>query len=112
MPSALATKLETIRAQAGISAKEVAELLDTTPQTVSRWQVGKADPQPDHLGRLLKLEWLATQLSELFAADEARLWLYSHHKLLDGERPVDLIRDGRVAEVLELIDQLKDSAYT
>jgi transcriptional regulator with XRE-family HTH domain len=110
--SPLAVKLESIRERAGISSREVAQLLDTTPQTVSRWQVGKVAPQPDRLERLLALEWLVTELAEIYKPGEAKLWLYSHHKLLEGERPADLISNGRAQEVLELIDQLRDSAFT
>ncbi len=57
MPGAVAATLERIRERAGIRSSDVARLLKTTPQTVSRWQHGKADPQPSTLSRLLTLEW-------------------------------------------------------
>jgi hypothetical protein len=68
---------------------EVAQLLDTTPQTVSRWQTGESSPQPKSLDRLLWLDWLAEQLSQFYAPDEARLWLFSRHIDLGGDRPFD-----------------------
>jgi transcriptional regulator with XRE-family HTH domain len=108
---AVAARLEVIRSRAGVRSREVADLIGTTPQTVSRWRTGRVEPQPDHLNRLLKLEWLVDQLSSLYRPDEARLWLYSPHRLLSGDRPVDLIQRNRVDDVLKLIAQLHDGAY-
>ncbi len=111
MPGALAERLDTIKERGGVRAREVAQLLDTTPQTVSRWQTGKAEPQPASLKRLLALEWLVEQLAAFYAPDEARLWLFAPHPLLGGEIPADRIQHDRVDDVLALIDQLRDGAY-
>ena len=77
MTSAVAHRLDSIKHSAGVRSREIAELLDTTPQTVSRWQQGRVDPQPAKLHQLLALEWLTTQLAEFYEPDDARLWLYS-----------------------------------
>lgn len=111
MASAVATRLDAIRDRGGIKAREVAQLLDTTPQTVSRWRTGKVEPQPDRLHRLLTLEWLIDELAEFYEPDEARLWLFSRHRLLGGERPADRIQQGKVDDVLALISQLRDGAF-
>jgi transcriptional regulator with XRE-family HTH domain len=110
--TAVATRLDTIRQRAGIRSREVAQLLGTTPETVSRWQRGRVEPGPDRLERLLTLEWLVEQLSDFYPPDEARLWLFSHHRLLEGDRPADRIQRGQVDDVLALIAQLRDGAYT
>ena len=110
----IAEKLESIQQHAGITGSEIAELLDTTPETVSRWRGGRTQPQKRSLEHLLFLEWLIAELSELYKPQEARIWLYSHHRLLGGRRPVDLIAsddDSSRQEVLRIISQLKDGAY-
>ena len=112
MAPAVASRLDTIRKRGGIRSRDVAQLLDTTPETISRWQRGKVEPGRDRLERLLTLEWLVEQLSDLYPPDEARLWLFSHHRLLSGDRPADRIQHGQVDDVLALIAQLKDGAYT
>lgn len=111
MSGALASKLDSIKDKTGIRSREVADLVGTTPQTVSRWQQGRVDPQPSHLQRLLTLEWLASELADLYGPADARLWLYSRHRLLGGVRPADLIQQSRVDEVLALIDQMKSGAF-
>ena len=111
MATALASRLDSIRDRGGVKSREIAQLLDTTPQTVSRWHTGKAEPQPDRLQRLLTLEWLLAELAEFYEPEEARLWLFAPHRLLGGERPADRIQRGRLDDVLALIAQLRDGAY-
>lgn len=111
MGQALASKLTVIKERSGISGRDVAQLLGTTPQTVSRWQTGRATPQPGKLEGLLVLEWLADRLSQFYEPEEARLWLYSPHRLLNGQRPADLIADGCTDDVLVLLDQLESGAF-
>jgi transcriptional regulator with XRE-family HTH domain len=109
--SAVARKLNVIQDGAGVHGREIAQLLGTTPQTVSRWRQGKAEPQRRSLQRLLVLAWLAEQLAEFYEPDEARLWLFSPHRLLAGQRPADRIEEGRVDDVLALIANLQDGSY-
>jgi transcriptional regulator with XRE-family HTH domain len=104
-------RLNAIKKRGGIKSREVAQLLGTTPETVSRWQRGRVEPGPDRLERLLTLEWLVEQLAEFYAPDEARLWLFAPHRLLDGDRPADRIQQGQVDDVLALIAQLREGAY-
>jgi transcriptional regulator with XRE-family HTH domain len=111
MPTAVAQRLSRIKDLAGVKGREVAQLLDTTPETVSRWQTGKVEPQTQSLNRLLTLEWLVEELSEFYKPDEARLWLFAPHRLLAGKRPADRIQEGRLDEVLAVISQLRDGAY-
>lgn len=95
----------------GDTMREVAQLLDTTPQTVSRWRTGRVEPQPDRLRRLLTLEWLVGELAEFYEPQEARPWLFAPHRLLAGERPADRIQQGKLDDVLALIAQLRDGAF-
>lgn len=110
--NAVGRRLDLIREHAGLHDREIAQLLGTTPQTVSRWRTGKAEPHRRTLDRLLSLAWLAEELAEFFAPDEARLWLFSPHRLLGGARPADRIEGGRVDDALALLAQLRDGAYT
>jgi len=111
MAEALAEQLNQLKRRAGISFREVARLLGATPQTVSRWNSGKAEPQPERLKHLLVLTWLAEELSEFYSPQQARIWLFKPHTLLKGETPADRIREGKLDDVRALIAQLKDGAY-
>ncbi len=111
MGEAIAATLDTIKEKAGVKAREVAELLSTTPQTVSRWQSGRASPRRESLHLLLHLEWLARELSDLYTVEEARLWLFRPNILLDKRTPASLIQEGKIDEVLRVVDQLQSGAF-
>ena len=111
MAEALVHQLDRLQQRAGIRFREIAQLLETTPQTVSRWKSGKVEPQPDRLKQLLALTYLAEELSEFYSPAEARLWLFKPHTLLKGDTPADRIRGGKLDDVRALIAQLKDGAY-
>jgi transcriptional regulator with XRE-family HTH domain len=108
--SAVATRLERIQ-KSGIKARDVAQLLGTRPETVSRWRTGRVDPQPEKLHRLLALEYIWGELVELFGAEEGRLWLFAPHRLLAGATPASRIESGQTDDVLTLIAQLRDGTF-
>jgi transcriptional regulator with XRE-family HTH domain len=107
---AISAKLDSIRENIGISFREVAQLMNTTPETVSRWRTGRVDPQPTKFKKLATLAWLAEELSEFYSPDEAKLWLFTPQRLLQSATPADRIEQDRVEDVLALIKQLQDGA--
>jgi transcriptional regulator with XRE-family HTH domain len=111
MSEAVAERLENIRQRGGIKSREIAQLLGTTPETVSRWKAGRVYPQSDRLKLLLALEWLVGELAGFYEPEEARLWLFSPHKLLGGKTPAERIQKGHIDDVLAIIAQLEDGAY-
>jgi|SRR6266853_209330 transcriptional regulator with XRE-family HTH domain len=110
--SAIARKLDTIKKKGGMRLVDVANVLGARPETVSRWNQGKAFPHSSTEKQLLELEWVIDQLGELYEPKEARLWLFSRQKALDGQIPAELIAQGQNEKVLEVIGQLRDAVFT
>ena len=109
----VAEKLAVLRDRAAIRSVDVANMLGTTPETVSRWNQGRAYPRPQKESLLVDLEYIVERLSEFYSDPRtARAWLYSRHKYFDGLRPADLIQEGRIEEVLEAIQTMADPTYT
>ena len=109
----VAEKLDLLKSRAAIRAVDVANMLSTTPETVSRWNRGRAYPRPGKESLLVDLEYVVERLSEFYSDPQtARAWLYSRHKYFDGLRPADLIQEGRIEEVLEVIQAMADPTYT
>lgn len=90
---------------------DVANLLGARPETVSRWNQGKAFPRPDAQRMLLSLEYIVDQLSDFYEPNEARLWLFSRQRILEGNTPADLIQRGKVDEVIAAIDRLREGVF-
>ncbi len=111
MAGIVAERLDSMRKKTGITGRDVAQLLDTTPETVSRWSSGKVEPQRDRLHRLLALEFILDELLEFYSRDNARLWLFTPHRLLGGRTPAERISEGQDDEVRTIIAQLRDGAY-
>ena len=109
--NAIARKLEVIQTKGAMRSRDIANLLGTRPETVSRWNQGKAFPQTGTEQHLLDFEYIVDQLSDFYEPQEERLWLFSRQKLLHGERPADLIQQGRISDIIGVIDQLRDGVY-
>src|SRR5229473_2041096 len=101
----ISRKLEVLAEKAAMRSIDVANLLGTRPETVSRWNQGKAFPRPDAQKLLLELEYIVDQLSDFYEPNEARLWLFSRQRLLGGDVPAELIQKGRASDVIAVIDQ-------
>jgi transcriptional regulator with XRE-family HTH domain len=110
-PSPIGGKLDAIQKLVGISFRDVAQMMNTTPETVSRWRQGRVEPQPSKFKKLATLAWLAEELSEFYGPEEAKLWLYSPQRLLSGATPAARIEEGKVDDVLAVIKQLQDGAF-
>lgn len=109
----MAGKLEFLRVRAAIRSVDVAKMLGTTPETVSRWNHGRAHPRASKERLLADLEYIVECVSEFYSdARTARAWLYSRHRFFSGARPADLIQDGRVDKVLEAIRTMANPMHT
>jgi transcriptional regulator with XRE-family HTH domain len=112
MANAVAKTIEDLRERGGLTGVDVANVADVSKATVSRWSTGKAAPQPRTQLVLSDLRYVVDRLSEFYTPDEARTWLYSRNTLLNGERALDLIHEGRTTEeVLAAIERLAALAY-
>ena len=109
--NAIARRLEAIQTKGAMRSADVANVLDVRPETVSRWNQGKAIPHPATEKLLLELEFIVDQLADFYEPREARLWIFSRQKLLGGEVPAELIQKGRVDEVITAVNQLRDGVF-
>lgn len=107
----IARKLGTLQEKGAMKAADVADALGIRRETVSRWKQGKAFPQPDAERAVLEMEYVVDLLADLYAPEEARMWLLSRQRLLDDARPVDLITKGRTDEVIQMIRQVLEGVH-
>jgi len=112
MMSAVAKLLDDLKERGGLKGMDVANVADVSPATISRWTAGKAFPHPRTQLLISDLRYVVDRLAEFYAPDEARIWLYSKHRLLNGDRPIDRIHDGRADEVLAVLESLDEGAFT
>ncbi len=107
----ISRKLENLEQKGSIRSVDVAKVLQIRPETVSRWNLGKAFPRPEAERMLLDLEYVVERLADLYEPDEARLWLFSRQKLLDGKVAADLIQQGHADSVIKVIQQIEEGVF-
>lgn len=112
MASAVAKIIDDLRQRGGLKGMDVANIAAVSPATVSRWTSGTSFPHPKTQLLISDLRYVVDRLAEFYTPEETRIWLYSRHRLLDGERAIDLIHEGRADEVLSVIESLDEGAYT
>ncbi len=111
MSTAVARILDELRNRGGLRGADIANIVDVSPPTVSRWNRGTASPSLHTQTVIADLRYVVERLSDFYSPQETRLWLHTSHPLLQGERAVDLIYAGRSEQVLEVIDRLEAGAY-
>jgi len=112
MASAVSKIIDDLRDRGGLKGTDVANIAKVSPATVSRWTAGKALPHPQTQLVISDLRYVVDILSEFYTPEETRLWLYSKHRLLDGQRAIDLINQGQADRVLSVIESLDEGTYT
>lgn len=112
MSNAVARLIDELKELGSLKGMDVANIAAVSPATVSRWSSGKAFPHPKTQLLISDLRYIVDRLSEFYSPEETRLWLYSKHRLLNGERAIDLIHGGRSDEILAVLESLSDGTYT
>ncbi|SRR5260221_6885636 len=112
MASAVAKILGDLKERGGLKGTDVANITAVSPATVSRWTTGVAFPHPKTQLLISDLRYVVDRLAEFYSPEETRLWLYSKHRLLNGNRAIDLIHEGRADEVLSVIESLDEGTFT
>jgi len=112
MTSAVATLIEDLRRRGGLKGTDVANIAAVSAATVSRWASGASFPHPKTQLLISDLRYVVDRLADFYDPQETRVWLYSRHRLLNGERAIDLINGGRADAVLAVIESLDEASYT
>ncbi len=112
MSNAVSKIIDDLKERGGLKGTDVANIASVSPATVSRWTAGSHLPHPKTQLLISDLRYVVDLLAEFYSPDETRIWLYSRHRLLNGDRAIDLIHQDRTGEVLEVIESLDEGAYT
>jgi len=95
-----------IRAYLGLTYSELGSLTGATTRTAQRW--GDARdlilPSGEHRAKLEQLRELKRLLARTFPSESVALdWLHREVPLLEGHRPIDLIRRGELRPIVQVL---------
>jgi hypothetical protein len=109
MPVAIHAKVGALRDDFRTAAR-LADLLGVDRSQVTRWLRGAGiDPLNAEKVDLLELVW--GSLLRLYERDAALAWLEGINPHLGDRRPVDLIRQGRIEELMKAIRAERADAF-
>jgi transcriptional regulator with XRE-family HTH domain len=109
MPVDVRRKVQAVSRDLGGQAK-LARLIGVSPSRVSRW-LRDEEPDPANRRKVEGVEFILSRLTDTRERSTALKWLQGFNAHLGNRRPIDLIGDGRVAEVLEAIEAEETGAY-
>ena len=101
-----------LKSRGGLKATDIANIASVSPTAVSNWTNGASRPDPATQLVISDLRYVVDRLSEFYTPDEIRLWLYAEHRLLNGERAIDLIGRRDATGVLQAIGSLDEASYS
>lgn len=116
MPATTARRLEArstaelvgwTRTYLGLRYSELGSLAGATTRTAQRWGDARdlTVPSGEHRAKLEQLRELKRLLATTFPTNKnaALEWLHREVPLLQGQRPIDLIRQGRLRPIIEVL---------
>jgi DNA-binding transcriptional regulator YiaG len=91
------TRTRQLREHFGLTQTELAHALGVSLRTVQNWERTEASGRPR---RLRDLEELWTILNESIKSSDIPAWLRSESDAFAGERPIELLKEGKARDII------------
>ena len=91
---------------------DLAAALQVARRTIQRYRNEDTVPARKVRERLARLREISILLEEVFQASEGAItWLYTPVPLLEGRRPIDLMRRGKLDKVITALETYQSGAF-
>lgn len=91
---------------------DLAAALQVDRRTIQRYRNEDTVPTRKVRERLARLREISILLEEVFQTSEGAItWLYTRVPLLEGRRPIDLMRRGKLDEVITALETYQSGAF-
>lgn len=94
----------------GIRQSIIAEATSADPRSVYAWKTGSSPRRPRY-DKLAALRDVVTALDGSLTHRGVAQWLDARNRYLNGERPVHVLAEGRIEEVLEAARAYAEGVY-
>ena len=101
--------VEEIRAN-GLTAAEIGLITGVRDRQVQNWAAGSSRPTAEARDRLVDIHYLVRQLRHVYLAQGVEIWLHARNPELDGERPIEMLIEGRFEPVVNAVQRLRAGA--
>ena len=87
--------------RSGVTQAELASAVGAAARTVYNWASGHNAPRGLVAERLLDIHAIVELLSDAYTEEGIDIWLHARNRNLDMQRPIDLLKEGEVDQVLD-----------
>lgn len=94
----------------GVSQTVIAEVTLVDPRSVHSWKAG-ASPRRPKYDRLATLRDVVTILDDSLTHRGISQWLDARNRYLDGARPIEILAEGRLDEVIQAATSYAEGSY-
>jgi hypothetical protein len=109
--SSIAVRARTLSARTVFSSEaELAAWLGVNRSQLTRYKQGQL-PSGQPAWRLVGLDAAIAALEQLFEPEVVPGWLQGINAHLNHQRPLDLLREGRVAEVMAAVEAERSGSF-
>lgn len=111
-PAQVVAMADYLRSRRGFSSdQEMAEILQVHRTRLAAWKQGAEVPNPQNAQLLSYLAVVVNELEEFLDPDVIPDWLGTEQFTLRGDTPVQALREGHLAEVLQAANATEHGAY-
>jgi DNA-binding transcriptional regulator YiaG len=112
-PAQVVAMADYLRARrAFASDQEMAEALNVHRTRLAAWKQGAEVPNPENAHLLAHLAVVVMELAEFLDTDVIGDWLLTEQGALGDRTPIQALREGRLADVLQAANATEHGAYT
>lgn len=96
----------------GLTFAEVSSVVNINERDLRKVLHGKAEPHPDQADRIDRLKRLTHNLRLVIPADKIGWWYKTNDPALNGQTPIEALRDGRLADIEQIAASYLDPSYS
>lgn len=90
----------------GLTQAELAKAVGASVRAVQTWAAGTSQPTGVRADRLLDVKLILERLRDIYTEEGIRIWLHSRNNDLGMRRPIELLEQGEIDQVLDEVDSL------
>ncbi|NJO53491.1 MAG: hypothetical protein HC829_00420 [Bacteroidales bacterium] len=106
MSAAVQRTLADLRDKGRLHSEDIADILSVAPAMVARWMRGEVAPDLGTRTAIGQLHYIVERLAATRTPQEVASWLHDAHPDFKGSGAMDLIRRGRITDVLAAVERL------
>jgi hypothetical protein len=90
----------------GLTTGEIADITGVGERQVQNWVSGSSRPGGKNRDLLLEIHYIVDRLSDVYTPEGVEVWLHGRNKLLDSQKPIELLKAGDFESVLNEVERL------